>query len=117
MSVTHDGRRMSMILARWAIVLASCLVLADCGSTPQLGGDQECLGAADALWTAIGAQRSDLVDAAAEKLERLHSAGKMPDDAFEDISEIVAQARAGEWSDARAALKTFVQGQRPANSS
>jgi hypothetical protein len=99
------------------LALLLCVTVSGCGATPQLGGDEECLGAADALWTAIGAQSPDLVNSSAAAVERLHNEGKMPDDAFESISEIVTMARAAEWSDARASLKSFVKGQRRAKKS
>jgi hypothetical protein len=99
------------------LTILLCVFVCGCGATPQLGGDQECLGAADALWTAIGAQSPDLVNSSAAAVERLHDAGRMPDDAFQSISEIVALARAQEWSDARASLKSFVKGQRRATKS
>ena len=38
----------------------------------------------------------------------------MPDEAFENLEAIVADAQAGHWDTARAALKSFLRGQRPA---
>jgi hypothetical protein len=100
-----------IILLLPALTVGTC---AGCGSTPQLNGDEEALGAADALWTAIGAQRRDLVDQSAQEFDRLHAAQQMSDEAFAALSDIVATAREGDWSDARQDLKSFVQGQRRA---
>lgn len=110
-----DARGFAGLAIGAAMCLALCLApLAGCGDTPQLGGDDDCLAAADALWTAIGAKRADLVDQSAREIDRLHTAAKMNDEAFDALSAVVVTARAGEWSDARAALKSFVQGQRRA---
>ncbi len=43
----------------------------------------------------------ELVNAAATKLEKLHTEGKLPDDAFASISEVIELARSDEWDDAR----------------
>jgi hypothetical protein len=83
-----------------------------CSDTPQLGSE-ECLGVADALWTAVTAKRSDLLEQSAAKLEKLRAAEKLSDAAFDQLSGVVATARAGDWPAARATLKKFVQGQRP----
>ena len=99
-----------------ALLLASfCLVFTGgCGVAPQLGGNEESLAAADSLWTAVTAKKNDLVEQSAGEIEKLHAAGTMPNDAFHSLSQIVASARAGQWPEARKALKTFARGQRPA---
>lgn len=107
-------QRIHRLAVNCALAVLLLLPLVGCGRTPQLAGDQECLGAADALWTAIGAKRTDLVDASAAMFDQLHADGKMPDDAYQALGEIVGTARSGQWSDARAELKSFVKGQRPA---
>lgn len=100
---------------RHAVLAGICLaLLAGCARTPQIGGDKECFSAADALWTAVSAKRPDLLDRSAAEVERLHAGAKLPDEAFESLSSVVSKARAGQWSDARAALKTFIRAQRPA---
>ena len=103
------------IVAR-AYVAISCsavvMFCVGCGATPQLGSE-ECLGAADALWAAVAAKNSDLLEKSATKIEKLHSATKLSDAAFEELTDIIATARTGDWPSARGALKKFVQGQRP----
>lgn len=99
---------------RWlCIACAACCTLG-CGQTPQLGGNRESLAAADALWTSVTAKRLDLLDQSESRIAELHAAAKVPDDAFEVLAGVIATARAGQWSDARLALKAFVRGQRPA---
>ncbi len=96
--------------------IAGLLTLAlggGCGRAPQLAADRECLAAADALWTAVTAKRTDLVDQSAAEFERLHAAMRLSDEAFAALSSIVSDARAGNWTAARAALKTLLRGQRP----
>jgi hypothetical protein len=96
------------------MLLACVLIPTGCSRTPQMGGDEQCMKAADALWTAVTVKQSELLDHSAGEIERLHQEGKMPQEAYESLSGIISTARAGEWSKARAALKTFIRGQRPA---
>ncbi|MGD9722383.1 MAG: hypothetical protein AB7O59_12840 [Pirellulales bacterium] len=110
----HARRFARGTLCRAAGALLALTLLAGCSGPPQLGGDEQCLGAADALWTAIGARQQDLVNQSATEIDRLHTAGKMPDDAHTALTDIVATARSEEWDDARRSLKSFVQGQRRA---
>ena len=95
------------------LLAASLAMVAGCNRTPQISGDRECLAAADALWTAVTSKRPELLARSSEEIEELHAAARMPDAAFERLSGIVTTARAGQWTDAQAALKTFVRGQRP----
>ncbi len=97
-----------------ALILAACLLFSGCQRTPQLGGNEECLGAADALWTAVTAKDSELVNASEAKIKQLHTDGKLPAAAFEVLKGVIARTRAGDWDDARGDLKAFVRGQRPA---
>ncbi len=67
------------------------LLLWGCGSTPQLGSE-ECLGAADGLWTAVTAQDIQFIDTSAKVIEQLHVDGKMADDSFEILTGVIASA-------------------------
>jgi hypothetical protein len=97
-----------------SILLLSAWMAAGCQRTPQLGGQKECLTAADALWTAVNVKQSDLLERSAAEIERLYAAGEMPADAYECLARIIATARVGQWSDARVELKRFLRDQRPA---
>jgi hypothetical protein len=108
---------MFRVVLRSSFIWLLLAALAGCSGTPQLNGDEESLGAADALWTAVTAKRSDLLDKSAARIEELHTAGKLPDDAFQSLQGVIAQAREGQWAEARGALKAFVKGQRPAKNS
>lgn len=79
---------------------------------PQLGGDEDRLVAAEALWTAITSKRTPLIDASAAEIERLHTKGQLRDDAYETLSGVVASARAEDWDGARKSLKFLLSGQR-----
>ena len=99
------------------MIVAATLLSAGCGGPPQFGSDEACLKAADALWTAVTAKRIELVDQAESEIQRLHDASRLPDDAFASLSEIVATARAGRWSDARArSRRSFAVSNRAAPS-
>lgn len=99
--------RATLLLTAVSALSALC----GCGSHPQLGDSKEALGAADALWTAVTAKRTDLVDASAKQLTQLKDAGKLPPDAAAALDAIVEQARAGKWDSARDDLRNFVKGQ------
>jgi hypothetical protein len=96
-----------------SITLLCAWMASGCQRTPQLGGQRECMTAADALWTAVNVKQSDLLDRSEVEIKRLHAAGEMPSDAYESLVRIIATARNDQWSDARAALKSFLRDQRP----
>jgi hypothetical protein len=98
---------------RLCLLLVLCLLASGCGQTPQLSSE-EGLSAADALWTSITAKDTGLLEASAGKIEKLHAAADLSDEAFGYLADVIATARAGKWTEARTALKTFVRGQRPA---
>jgi len=95
-----------------ATALVVTLALAGCQRTPQLA-NEESLGAADALWTAITAKDVKLVDNSEQTLKQLHDQSKLTNEAFESLEGMIATARAGDWDGARGDLKAFVRGQRP----
>lgn len=97
-----------------AILAFAAAATGGCGGQPQISGDRESLAAADALWTAVTARRSELVEQCATEVRRLHERAQMPDDAFESLEGVIAEAQAGHWDNARGALKAFLRGQRPA---
>jgi hypothetical protein len=88
------------------------VALTGCGSTPQLGDNEDANTAADALWTAVLSRRQPLVEKSAAEIERLHKSGDLNEDAYAHLSRIVADARAEEWEDAVAGLRTLLKGQR-----
>lgn len=104
-----DRRAVSRCLLAAGVLL---IAFAGCSSPPQLG-DEESLGAADALWTAITSKRLALVESSAKRIEALHAEGSMSDEAFQSLTSIIEMARAEKWPEARKALKHFVSGQRP----
>lgn len=99
---------------RW-LLAAACLTIfvAGCSPPPQLG-NEESLGAADALWTAVTSKRLELVESSAKRIEALHAQGTMSDEVFQSLTAVIETARAEKWPEARKALKHFVSGQRPA---
>ena len=121
MSTSCDGRRRIICkrfaVSKWSTLLATvtaCMVISGCSPPPQLEGDEDCLTAAEALWTAVTSKRTPLIDASAAEIEKLHASGRLHDDAYETLTGVVASARAGEWDTARKSLKNLLSGQRPA---
>lgn len=95
------------------LIVALCLSTGGC-SPPQVLQNDECLAAVDALWTAVTARRTDLLDQAEAELERLYDAGSIPADGNAELGKIIDQAKSGEWEPAARRLKKFIQGQRRA---
>ena len=108
--------RLGWMVAPWA-ALAVLVLVGGCSRAPQLGGDEDCLAATDALWTAVTSKRPELLQNCTQEIARLHDMRQMPDDAFETLSKIIVSAQSGQWADARNSLKTFIRRQRPAASS
>jgi hypothetical protein len=111
--VVHALRHSPRLILGTAGLVLSLLAVAGCSRTPQLAGDRDALSAADALWTAITAKDSDLLENSAAAIGKLHAEAHLTDEAYGALENVMQTARAGNWSDARAALKTFVRGQRP----
>ena len=93
------------------LYVVGLVVISGCARVPQLG-DEECLKAADALWTAVTAKRANLLEATAGEIEKLHAIDKLSPDAFASLSSIIETARAGHWTEARIALKALIRAQR-----
>lgn len=102
------------IAALAAFACLAVLLVAGCNRTPQVADSPESLAAADSLWTAVTSRQSPLLDASETRINELHDAGKMSDEAFAVLADVIATARAGDWAEARDALKAFAKGQRPA---
>ena len=60
-------------MTRFACGLALALTLTGCSGPPQMGGDKEVFGAVDALYTAVTAKRTDLLDRSEQKLTDLRA--------------------------------------------
>ena len=103
------GNRGLLVLA----IVVAIVGAGGCGQTPQLGNEQA-LAAADALWTSVTARNSELLESSAKRIEQLHDAAELPDDAFNSLTSVIALARSGKWDEARKSLKSLVRGQRPA---
>lgn len=96
---------------RWAI-LASALALAGCAGPPQVVDDPDCFKEVDALYTAVTSKDAKLLDACAQRLEKLKAAGKLSAPGYAALEKIIARARAGEWRPAAEDLTAFMKGQR-----
>ena len=83
-----------------------------CGGPSQIGSDEEALKAVDALYTAVSTRRIDLVEACAVRINVLHSTGKLPDAAFNQLKPLISEARSGNWETSLRKLYDFMRGQR-----
>lgn len=81
-----------------------------CGGPPALGSE-EAFSTADALYTAITSRRSDLLNESETRLRELKTNGKISDEAVESLTDIMEQARSGDWQDAAEELDAFMRQQ------
>lgn len=109
---TRAGRAVKPFAWLAAIVVAGVLV--GCGSPTQVVQDPDAFKAVDALWTAVGAQRVDLIEQVDKQLDQLAVAGKLPAEGRKELKMISDTARKGQWESAARTLKWFIQGQRRA---
>ncbi|HEY4308506.1 MAG TPA: hypothetical protein VGN12_03550 [Pirellulales bacterium] len=99
--------------AATALLALLLLVIASgCAQPPQFAQDEDAWQTADALWTAITAKDTTLLDQCAAKLTALHTDGKLSQPAFEHFEHVIATARDGNWDKARKTLKKSVKAQR-----
>lgn len=96
----------------WLAAAVLGLLLASPGcSAPQLESE-EGLRVADALFTAVTSQRTNLLEQASENLEQLHASGKVSSDCYVELHAVVEQAKSGEWKPAAKRLRKFIKAQR-----
>jgi hypothetical protein len=88
------------------------LLVSGCGGPPALESD-EAFSTTDALYTAITSHRLELLDESETRLKQLKEDGKLSADAFEWLTEIIQQARAGDWQDSAEDLDSFIRHQPP----
>jgi hypothetical protein len=100
--VTNRRRLVSLTL----VVLA-----AGCGKPAQIGPDPEAYKAVDALFTAVGSRRVDLLDQCDRNLQQLKEQGKVPAAAYRSLAAVIATARKERWQRAADDLRWFMRGQ------
>lgn len=100
-------------LGAWLLLLLM-LVLGStgCGRAPAMGDDREVFTTIDALYTGISLRDATQVDRCARTLDQLKEAGRLPVEAHEAISRLVAQSRDGQWETAQSDLRRFMLDQR-----
>lgn len=95
------------------ILAGFMMIILGCGGPPALESE-EAFSTADALYTAITSRRTELLDKTKTRLIELKDTGKLSNDAFERLDEIMEQARSGNWQDAAEELDSFIRYQPPA---
>ena len=99
-------------LSLLGMALLGLLPLVGCGGTAQIGQDDDCLAAVDALYTAVTSRRPELLEQSTARIETLHTEGKFPDGAYDSLQPITARAKKGEWEQAARDLYRFIKAQR-----
>lgn len=93
-------------------LMMGMLLTVGCGRPAQIGASDEVLSAVDALYTAIAARRTDLLDKSAARIEELRASGELPDAAHRQLKSYIEESRAGKWADAVRKLHDFIRSQR-----
>jgi hypothetical protein len=96
-----------------AAVLVACglLLMTGCGAPPQVAGEDRALIVS--LATAVSARDPRWLDANDRLIERRHADGGLSDAAHRALSAVVAEARAGRWTEAEHAITALREGQDP----
>ena len=113
LSYLHRKWPLNLILSGIMLAVTSWLIQG-CNSPPQVVDDPECFKAVDALWTAVNAKRTDLLEQSSAELAQLQAKSQLSKAGFDSLNGIVNRARSGEWSEASRSLKDFMLGQRRA---
>ena len=87
-------------MKRIAVMAAACVLLVGCSSPSQIGADEDCFKAVDALYTAVTARSPALLDQCQNRLNALRSANKLPESARKELAGIEAKAANGKWESA-----------------
>lgn len=94
------------------VILFLAFLLIGCGRPAQIGSSDEVLAAVDALYTALGSRRVELLEKSATRIEELHSSKELPDAAHRQLKLYIDEARQGQWDAAIRKLHEFIRGQR-----
>jgi len=90
------------------------LAVALSGCAPaQVLEDPETFKTVDALWTAVTARSTDLLNQADKELDKLAAAGKLSTAGRTELRAISDTAHSGKWDSAISSLRSFIRGQRP----
>ncbi|WP_437229439.1 hypothetical protein SH661x_001440 [Planctomicrobium sp. SH661] len=102
---------------KWIFILtALCGLMSSCNRAPQVVADPAVFKELDALYTAVTARRSDLLQASQLRIGELHENKQLSDTGFHQISGIVQLAERGDWQDASEKLYHFMRAQRKSKS-
>ncbi len=88
----------------------AALLLSGCGGSPKLE-TEEATSTCDALYTAITSRRPQLLEDSENRLKQLKNDGKLSVEAFESLTEIIQQARSGDWQGAAEELDGLIRDQ------
>ena len=78
----------------------------------QIGTSEEVFNTVDALYTAVRNRDEKRLTECEQRLTGYRDAGKLPTDAADELSGIIAKARGGSWDSAAERLYDFMRAQR-----
>lgn len=105
-AAVHVNRMFSVLLLLTFFLVS----IAGCGGPAALESS-EAFASADALYTALTARRTDLLQNVTTRLRALNEEGKLSEDALQELTEIIDIARAERWQEAAEILDAFIRNQ------
>ena len=94
------------------LLVGYLLLVPGCGGPPALESE-EAFSTADALYTAVTSRRTELLEKSGSRLLELKDTGKLSNEAFESLNQIIERARSGDWQVAAEELDSFIRQQPP----
>ncbi len=100
-----------MKITRLIIGIVFLVGLTSC-SPPQYTNDKEIEKAIEGLYSATGMEDVAQVERCETKLKKLHEEGKFSADVWKYLQEVIQQAKAGKWTNARDKCYKLIKGQK-----
>jgi hypothetical protein len=101
------GRRTAAALLMLWLAIGSC----GCSKPPQFPAEAQVL--IEGLRTAISAQNHTWVAEGAKRIDDLHKQGKLNDEQFETLQQVIDATKADDWKSANKQIIRVEKAQRP----
>lgn len=93
------------------IGLMLAVVASGCGQPQLANAEEQDYRLVMQLNAALASKRADLLATTADRLQSRHNDGKIPDEAFHALREMIERAKQGEWEQAHADCLELMKGQ------